>query len=320
MEKLQSFWTGIRPVLIENREYVIGAAVISFAVALKIASSRKKKIENPKLKIESITPRRPEGISDEDYEKLKSKTKHLVFVHGGYHGSWCWDKFMPFFADQGYHVHAVNMRGHYGSEGDIPSLTLQDCVDDLHRFISSLPSKPILIGHSAGGGISQRYIHVHPGTVSGLITLGAFPYFGGWKSSFRWTARVPLAGFLAIVTFTPKRLLGTPKVYKSAMFDDSTPLAEVEKYFKLLEDKESVHLFVGLNFQFCDPARNKGLPVLVIGGENDIIFPPHEVQKSAEGYGTKALIFSNCGHNMMVEARWKEIAEAMSGWMQKNVV
>lgn len=43
------------------------------------------------------------------------------------------------------------------------SLKLQDCVDDLHRLVVSLPSKPFMIGHSAGGGISQAYLHNHPG-------------------------------------------------------------------------------------------------------------------------------------------------------------
>lgn len=57
--------------------------------------------------------------------------------------------------------------------------------------------------------------------------------------------------------------------------------------------------------------------MLVIGGESDIIFPPHEVQKAAEGYGTKALIFSKCGHNLMLEESWRDVVDAIVKWLQK---
>jgi pimeloyl-ACP methyl ester carboxylesterase len=37
----------------------------------------------------------------------------LLFVHGGWHGAWCWDDhFLDFFADAGYRAVAVSLRGH----------------------------------------------------------------------------------------------------------------------------------------------------------------------------------------------------------------
>jgi len=37
----------------------------------------------------------------------------LLFVHGGWHGAWCWDDhFVDFFADAGYRAVAVSLRGH----------------------------------------------------------------------------------------------------------------------------------------------------------------------------------------------------------------
>jgi pimeloyl-ACP methyl ester carboxylesterase len=40
----------------------------------------------------------------------------LVFVHGAWHGAWCWDEhFLDYFADRGYRALAVSLRGHGNS-------------------------------------------------------------------------------------------------------------------------------------------------------------------------------------------------------------
>jgi len=41
----------------------------------------------------------------------------LLFVHGAWHGAWCWQNFLPYFAGHGYETHALSLRGHGRSEG-----------------------------------------------------------------------------------------------------------------------------------------------------------------------------------------------------------
>ncbi len=42
----------------------------------------------------------------------------LLFIHGAWHGAWCWDDyFLPYFAQKGYSAHAVSLRGHGESPG-----------------------------------------------------------------------------------------------------------------------------------------------------------------------------------------------------------
>jgi pimeloyl-ACP methyl ester carboxylesterase len=37
----------------------------------------------------------------------------VLFVHGAWHGAWCWDEhFLDFFAEKGYRSLAVSLRGH----------------------------------------------------------------------------------------------------------------------------------------------------------------------------------------------------------------
>ena len=41
----------------------------------------------------------------------------LLFVHGAWHGAWCWERFQSFFAKNGYVSVAMSLRGHGKSEG-----------------------------------------------------------------------------------------------------------------------------------------------------------------------------------------------------------
>jgi len=51
--------------------------------------------------------------------KGTQKQKPILFVHGAWHGAWCWEKFLPYFAENGYAAYAVSLRGHGNSESSI---------------------------------------------------------------------------------------------------------------------------------------------------------------------------------------------------------
>src|SRR6476661_688640 len=40
----------------------------------------------------------------------------ILFVHGAWHGAWCWEEhFLDFFAERGHRVAALDLRGHGAS-------------------------------------------------------------------------------------------------------------------------------------------------------------------------------------------------------------
>jgi pimeloyl-ACP methyl ester carboxylesterase len=88
----------------------------------------------------------------------------LLFVHGAWHAAWCWDEhFLDFFADKGYRALAVSLRGHGNSPTLKPlrSCSIADYVHGVASVADSLPTTPVLIGHSMGGFIVQRYLESH---------------------------------------------------------------------------------------------------------------------------------------------------------------
>src|SRR5512142_1491827 len=97
----------------------------------------------------------------------------LLFVHGALHGAWCWDvHFLDYFAQHGYAAHAVNLRGHGNSEGreSLRWARIADFVEDVANAVQQLPAPPVLIGHSMGGFIIEKYLEDHSAPAAVLLT------------------------------------------------------------------------------------------------------------------------------------------------------
>src|SRR3954470_10259297 len=100
-------------------------------------------------------------------EKGRCTEEHpapVLFVHGTWHAAWCWDEhFLDFFADKGYRAVALSLRGHGSSSLSKPlkSCSIADYVDDVHAVVGKLGSPPVLIAHSVGGFIVQKYLESH---------------------------------------------------------------------------------------------------------------------------------------------------------------
>jgi len=77
----------------------------------------------------------------------------LLFVHGGFHGAWCWAPFLEFFANQGIPAGALNLPGHGGLAPpvDFTKLTVTDMADDVAEAARAVGGDVILVGHSLGG-------------------------------------------------------------------------------------------------------------------------------------------------------------------------
>ena len=88
----------------------------------------------------------------------------ILFVHGVCHGGWCWEEhFVPYFEGLGYECHAINLTGHEqaGSRANINHLSLSDYVKDVVEAVHAINRPPILVGHSMGGMIVQKYLERH---------------------------------------------------------------------------------------------------------------------------------------------------------------
>ena len=114
--------------------------------------------------------------------KVTPKTTPLLFVHGKWHAAWCWQEhFLPYFAGKGYDCYALSLRGHAGSDGHegLPWTSIADYVVDVAQVAGSLEKPPVVIGHSMGGFITQKYLEKHAAPAAVLLT--PIPPFGLWR-------------------------------------------------------------------------------------------------------------------------------------------
>ena len=240
----------------------------------------------------------------------------LLFVHGGYCDSWCWDaQFLPWFAQQGYPSHALSLRGHGGSGGgDTLFITgLDDYAADVERVAASLPAPPVLIGHSMGAAVVERLIATRP--VPAAALLAPLPPTGLLMMAARLATERP-DYLMQMAMLDPSQLsshvLETLRPYYFS--DDVAPalLIEATKHLGVESPRALLDLSLRLHWQL--PERG-GAPLLVLGVAGDRICTADDVRATAAHHGVTAQILPGLAHMMMLERRWTEPAGALARWL-----
>ena len=235
-------------------------------------------------------------------------------MHGAWHGAWCWDEhFLDYFADAGFAVRAVSLRAHgkSGSNKHLRWTRIKEYVADVAQVAAQLPAPPVVIGHSMGGLVTQKYLESHPAAAGVLVS--SVPPAGALATTLRIAARHPLVFLRANLTLSLWPFVGTPALAREMLFSPRMPKAELDRYFKLLQD-ESYLAFTDMLLSLPRPKRIR-VPMLVVGGGADRIFYPHEVEATARAYGTRARLFAGMPHDLMVEAGWEAVAEHIRDWL-----
>jgi pimeloyl-ACP methyl ester carboxylesterase len=246
----------------------------------------------------------------------RSHETPLLFVHGMWHGAWCWDEFfLPFFADNGYHVTALSLRGHAGSEGRIWGNTIANYVGDVHQVAKTFDTPPVVIGHSMGGFITQKYLETND--VPAGVLLASSPHYGILPALGRMTIQRPLASLKVLGQLRMYPIVETPDAARLTLFSKDMPEEQVKKYHAKLNDESLRAMMDMLGSNLANPKKIK-TPLLILGAENDNAIPPDQVHATARAYGLKAEIFPNMAHDMMLEAGWKSVAERILSWLKER--
>lgn len=242
----------------------------------------------------------------------------LLFVHGAWHGAWCWDEFfLPYFAQQSYACHALSLHGHGGSkQGKSSNWTpISTYVDNVAEVAAQFETPPVIIAHSMGGFVTQKYLETH--SASAAILLASVPPSGifGWQ--LRIMRRHPLLWLKATLTFDSYQYVSTPQLAREMFFSNDFPAEILNAYYPRLEATAFRAAFDTLLLDLPDVARIKArqIPVQVLGAADDQIFTPSEVHATACAYGTQAEIFPNMAHDMMVERDWQKVADRIISWL-----
>jgi pimeloyl-ACP methyl ester carboxylesterase len=251
------------------------------------------------------------------YPLEKKHTTPLLFVHGAWHGAWCWENFLPYFAEQGYEVHALSLRGHGNSEGrdGIRWYSTANYIADVEQVVHGLGSSPVLIGHSMGGYIVQKYLESH--TVPAGVLLASIPTVGILGMLLRMLRRHPVSTLKALLLMNTWYFVSTPALAKDYFFSDDFPDDKFLEYYAHIQTES---FRVALEAAVLDlPHSNRvKTPLLVLGAENDRVFTVAEQQKTARAYKTEAILYPDMAHDMMLEAGWRAVADQILRWLNSH--
>lgn len=245
----------------------------------------------------------------------RARPTPLLFVHGSYISAWCWDEhFLPYFAARGYAAYAVSLRGHGGSAGRerLPWHSLRDYVDDLRQVADALPRRPVVIGHSMGGMVVQKYLErwVAPAAVlmasvppAGLLEMS------GWLA----LTRPQLLTNLWLVQTGTGELAHYGEVGR-ALFSHQLPEHLVQRYLRKTQP-ESQRALLDMSGWDLPRQGTPRPPTLVLGAGSDALVPRFSVHATALANDVKAELFAGMGHVMMLEPNWRQVADRILQWL-----
>ena len=257
--------------------------------------------------------------------------KAIVFIHGLWIHANSWQPWMDFFNEKGYETLNPGWPGDSATVADsrnnpeaIANRGVTEIADSYAKVISTLPEPPIVIGHSFGGLLAQ--IILSRGIAAAGVAIDPAPIKGVWQLPFS-----------ALKASFP--VLGNPFNLKKAIsltFDQFTygfANAVPEEEAKMLYEKWTIPaparpLFQAATASFAgsetkaDTSNTTRGPLLITGGEKDHIAPPILGQASLKKYNatvkTEFKLFEGRGHSLIVDHGWKEVAEYILAWLNKN--
>ncbi len=241
----------------------------------------------------------------------------ILFIHGMWHAAWCWaEYFLPYFVQRGYVSHALSLRGHGNSEGRerLRWHSIADYVADVAQVAGQMDVPPVVVGHSMGGMIVQKYLETH--TAPAGVLLAAAPPGGVIPATVRVALRHPLAFLKANLTLSMWPIVNTPALTREAFFSADMPEEQVRAYFARLQD-ESYRAYWDMLMLNLPKTQRIKTPLLVLGATRDMIISQKDVVATARAYGTQAEFF-DLAHDMMLEAGWQAVADRILDWLDER--
>ena len=251
------------------------------------------------------------------HPREKTHATPLLFVHGAWHGAWCWENFLPYFAEHGYEAHALSLRGHGNSEGKdgIRWYSAQDYINDLQQVVDCLDTSPILIAHSMGGYIVQKYLETHSAPAG--VLLASIPITGILAMLLRWTKRRPISMLKTFLMLNPWYMVSTPALAKEVFFSEDYPDKKFLGYYAQIQTESAMAALEMSLLRLPRPGKVR-TPLLTIGAENDRIFTVSEERKTARAYNTEITLYPHTAHDMMLETNWRTVADHILNWLNSR--
>jgi pimeloyl-ACP methyl ester carboxylesterase len=256
----------------------------------------------------------------------------VVFVHGLWLLASSWDRWRDVFESAGFAAVAPQWPDDPETVAEAnahPEVfahkTVGQIADHMGEVIEGLTKKPMVIGHSFGGlltqiiagrGLSQASVAIDPGPFRGVLPLP----FSALKAASPVIANPRNRGRAVPLTLGQFRF-----AFANAVSESEAK----ELYESYAVPGSGVPLFQAA-FANINPwteakvnrrTLDRG-PLLIIDGERDNTLPlsmaraAYKLQKKNEGV-TEFVIIPNRGHSLVIDSGWREVADTALNFVRR---
>jgi pimeloyl-ACP methyl ester carboxylesterase len=258
---------------------------------------------------------------------INSKT--IVFVTGAFVSNSCWDEWRTYFESKGYTTlapawpfkkgTAEELRALRPGDTALAALTLSQVLDYYTGIIRSCPEKPILIGHSLGGMMTQILVNrdlaaagiaIHPAPTKGVI-----PYeFSSLKS---------LRKAFGYFTSKKKTYLMSFKTWQYTFTNGMSLADQKASYEQLVIPESKTVARKAISKQARVNYKKTHAPLLITSGDKDHILPAHLNKRNYKKYRENGSVltykeFKGRNHFVLAQPTWKEDADYILDWIRIN--
>lgn len=253
-------------------------------------------------------------------------TRTIIFIHGMFQNPVSWEPWINFFSERGYNCLAPAWPFHHGVPADLRQsppeglgdLGLPDVLAAMEQCLLPLGEKPIVIGHSVGGLVTQLL------AAKGLIAYGVpiSSVAPNAMLSFDWNF------FKNAVTITNPLKGDSPMLQTAESFHENfcntLSTEEAERAFQQTATHDSRNVLrdcmLGPGHINLDMPH---VPLLFIAGDKDHIVPHELVEKNSKAYTdeqSRAMfrLFNNRSHFICGEPGWQEVATFIYQWLEEE--
>jgi pimeloyl-ACP methyl ester carboxylesterase len=107
------------------------------------------------------------------------------------------------------------------------------------------------------------------------------------------------------------------EVIRRGLFSADVPAEECYRLLPLFEQRESLRVNLELMFpQRLAPSPRLRLPVLVTGGDSDVLVPLSELVTAAIFWNADLKVLDGVPHAMMLDTTWRRGADTVLAWLR----
>jgi pimeloyl-ACP methyl ester carboxylesterase len=257
----------------------------------------------------------------------------VVFIHGLWLHASSWESWAELFSAAGYDPIAPGWPGDSDTveaSRTNPDSIADQGIDDVTRhyqaIIDTLPSRPILIGHSFGGMIAEKLLGLDYGAAA--IGIDA--------AQIKGVLPLPLSALhstLPVFKNPANKHKAVSLTAEQFRFSFGNAVSEEESnalYERWAIPAPGKPLFEAAvaNFSLHSPAKvntdNEGRgPLLLIMGGQDHTVPEAITKATVKQYRHSSAVteleeFSDRGHSLTIDSGWREVADLCLAWLAKQ--